>query len=237
MMILQCEADSYGFCASMAGRIVDGFFHDQVHMAALFRGQFHAAEVGGSIKGPCNLLSVQHVGGEFANALHQAAEIVTARVYRPHDIAHRVDHVTRCLGDLAGGIQRASGSRTNLLARHLAEDGHLRQTGSDFIVQICGNARPNALQLDEPRQSIAVQRIAQQRSHQSTKHEKPPALPDGGTNGEGQDRRRWAAQAIRAQGTHHEAIGAGRQTGQMNGSLLGWLAPLDARGVELVLVT
>ena len=98
-------------------------------------------------------------------------------------------------------------------ARDLAQDRDLRETRSDVVVQIRGDAGPDALQRERLSQPVSVCRPDRQGNQDRRRAEGPPALIPGRQDCKGHESRRCAGQSPRVYGPHFKAILARRDIG------------------------
>ena len=111
----------------------------------------------GALKGELDVLPGERVAREVAHPLKQVTDAVALGIDRPDDVAHRIDELTRDRRDAIECVRGRPGDRRPRRARHLAQDGNLREAGTDVVVQIGRNSRADTLDREQLRDAVPIE--------------------------------------------------------------------------------
>src|SRR6266536_767838 len=140
--------------------VVNTLLEDQKNLAAHIGAKIQIALGVGRFKLKVNIARSQYIARKTSHSLGQVGQMIFMRIDGPNDITHRAHQLRRTRGDLGERLVSGGSLPTDTLANYFAEDGTLRQTRSDVVVQISGDAGAHALQLQQPIDSIPVNHIS-----------------------------------------------------------------------------
>src|SRR6516164_150907 len=143
----------------MANNIVDSFLENQEDLTALIGSHLLVQVAVESMKLELDITGAQHIAGKTPHALREISYVVSSRIYRPNDIAHGVHELTRQVRDSHQWLRHHVAILSHLPPHNFAENGNLREIGSDVIMQIRGNPRPHSLQFQELSEPEAIKGI------------------------------------------------------------------------------
>src|SRR5437870_4177373 len=124
--------------------VVDSLFKDQKDLAAHIGAEIQIALGVGRFKLKVDIARRQYVARKTSHSLRQVGQVILMRIDGPHDITHCTHQLRRTVGDLGERLVDGRRFLTDILADYLAEDGDLRQTRSDVVVQISSDAGAHA---------------------------------------------------------------------------------------------
>ncbi len=130
----------------MSYQVVETFLEDQKHLAAEISVQAQFALESRRVKRKLNPGSRQDFAGKAAHAPQQMREAILMRIGRPNDVAERAHRLARDMCQRLERVRQLGIGVPGLMMQHLAQNGELRQVRADVIVQICGDAIPQALE-------------------------------------------------------------------------------------------
>src|SRR5215813_6368330 len=207
----------------VADQVIQGFLHDQINLLA---GRSVKCELVGCIRElelAIDIAGSEQLAGKTSNAIIQVAKLVLLRVNGPNNVSHRIHQLARGLCNLRDQLKDSR--VVAALMRHLSEKRNLRKVGAAIVVQVSRNAGPNSLQFQHTCRAVAVPKPPRPAQQESATRQKPPTLPQGRQNGEGNNSRTRTGEAGGTDCSNLKAIPARAQAGKIDLTLLAQLAP------------